>query len=146
MGLLPVEEDITKMLFSSRKTQHACRLFLNVLKERGSLSRRDVHQFSLDLMHGKIEEGFTFSRSHFYREIRHTLIAMGLVSMEARFVDPPRMELSPERKRRREVELRYVPVRQPIPVRPPVGLNLPRLIWVVCQKWNDAMFKRLRNE
>jgi len=35
------------------------------------------------------------------------------------------------------VRAKYVPVRQPIPKRPPDGLNLVRLMWVICKRWND---------
>jgi hypothetical protein len=35
------------------------------------------------------------------------------------------------------VREKYVPVRQFIPKRPPDGLNLPRLMWTICKKWND---------
>jgi hypothetical protein len=36
---------------------------------------------------------------------------------------------------------KYVPVRQPIPKRPPDGLNLPRLMWIVCKRWNDEFLE-----
>jgi hypothetical protein len=50
------------------------------------------------------------------------------------------LELSPERKRRKSVVRKYVAVHQPITKRPPDGLNLPRLIWIVCEKWNREFF------
>jgi len=45
--------------------------------------------------------------------------------------------LAPERRRQRDVVEKYVPVRQPIPKRPPDGLNLVRLMWIICKRWND---------
>jgi hypothetical protein len=45
--------------------------------------------------------------------------------------------LAPERSRKKDVVDKYVPVRQPIQKRPPDGLNLVRLTWVICKRWND---------
>jgi len=49
--------------------------------------------------------------------------------------------LAPERVRRRDVVEKYVPVRQPIPKRPPDGLNLPKLMWTICKRWNDEFLE-----
>jgi hypothetical protein len=137
LGLLPIEEDICKILFTKKRAQHACRLFLNLLRAKGSLSRTDMSKFAWDLDRGNLEKGFSYSRTRFYTEVRRTLISTGLLSIEARFIDSSQIvELSPDRKRRRYEERRYVAVHQPISVHPPSGLNLPRLIWIVCSKWN----------
>lgn len=40
------------------------------------------------------------------------------------------------------VREKCVPVRQPVPKRPPDGLNLPRLVWVLCKRWNDEFLER----
>jgi len=39
------------------------------------------------------------------------------------------------------VREKYVLVRQPIPKRPPDGLNLPRLMWTICKRWNDEFLE-----
>jgi len=38
---------------------------------------------------------------------------------------------------------KYVPVRQPIAKRAPDGLNLVRLTWIICRKWNSEFFPDL---
>jgi len=139
MGLLPVEKDISKLLFEGKRAQHACRLFLNELKLHNGLTRHELSKFAFDLASGKL--GCMYSRSRFYSEIRRTLISTGLLSLEGRFVRCEDMDLSPERKKCRLVVSKYVPVRQPIPKRPPDGLNLPRLIWIVCERWNRTFFE-----
>lgn len=140
MGLLPVEKDVCLLLFETKKAQHACRLFLNAVKVHRGLSRREMSRFAWDLDAGKLERGFRYSRSRFYRETRKTLISNGLLSLEARMMPSEGLELSPERKRRKSVVRKYVAVHQPITKRPPDGLNLPRLIWIVCEKWNREFF------
>lgn len=39
------------------------------------------------------------------------------------------------------VREKYVPVSLPIPKRPPEGLNLPRLMWIICKRWNDGFLE-----
>ncbi len=139
MGLLPVEKDISKLLFEGKRAQHACRLLLDELKLHDGLTRHELSRFAFDLAKGKLE--CQYSRSRFYSEIRRTLISTGLLSLESRFVECQEMDLSPERKKHRSLVNKYVPVRQPIPRRPPDGLNLPRLIWIVCERWNRTFFE-----
>jgi len=40
------------------------------------------------------------------------------------------------------VQEKYVLVRQPIPKRPPDGLNLVRLMWIICKRWNDEFLEK----
>jgi len=136
MELLAAEGDICSLLFPREKAQHACRLFLVHLKRRGGLTRSELSRFAWSLQAGKIEKGFRYSRTRFYTNIRKTLLTLGLIAIEQRFVDAAEQDLAPERGRHRDVVEKYVPVRQPIPKRPPDGLNLVKLMWMICQKWN----------
>ena len=142
MELMTAEGDIYSLLFPQERAQHACRLFLKHLKRRGGLTRSELSQFAWDLQAGKIEEGFRYSRTRFYTNIRKTLLTLGLIAIEQRFVGCPEQDLAPERGRHRDVIEKYVPVRQPIPKRPPDGLNLPRLMWIICKRWNDEFSER----
>jgi hypothetical protein len=94
------------------------------------------------LQAGKIEKGFKYSRTRFYTNIRKTLLTLGLIAIEQRFVDASEQDLAPERRGHRDVVEKYVPVRQPIPKRPPDGLNLPRLMWIICKCWNDEFLEK----
>jgi hypothetical protein len=141
MELMAAEGDICSLLFPRERAQHACRLFLNCLKERGGLTRSELSRFAWSLQAGKIENGFRYSRTRFYVNIRHTLLTLGLVAIEQRFVGSPEQGLAPERRRYRDVVEKYVPIRQPIPKRPPDGLNLPRLMWTICKRWNDEFLE-----
>jgi len=142
MELMTTEGDIYSLLFPQKRAQHACRLFLEHLKRRGGLTRSELSRFAWDLQAGKIEEGFSYSRTRFYTNTRKTLLTLGLIAIEQRFVDAAEQDLAPERGRHRDVVEKYVPVRQPIPKRPPDGLNLPRLMWVICKRWNDEFLER----
>jgi hypothetical protein len=141
MELISAEGDICSMLFPQERAQHACRLFLEHLKRRGGLTRSELSQFTWDLQDGKIEKGFRYSRTRFYTNIRKALLTLGLIGIEQRFIDSPEQDLVPERGRHRDVVEKYVPVRQPIPKRPPDGLNLPRLMWIICKCWNDEFLE-----
>jgi hypothetical protein len=143
--LFSVEQDVCELLFANRRAQHACRLFLNFLKQKGGCTRGELNRFSWDLQAGKIEKGFRYSRTRFYTNIRKTLLTLGLIAIEQRFVDTPEQDLAPERRRHRDVVEKYVPVRQPIPKRPPDGLNLPRLMWNICKRWNDEFLEKRHN-
>jgi len=136
MELVAAEGDICSLLFPQERAQHACRLFLGRLKGRGGLTRSELSRFAWSLQAGKIEKGFRYSRTRFYTNIRKTLLTLGLIAIEQRFVDAAEQDLAPERGRHRDVVEKYVPVRQPIPKRPPDGLNLVKLMWMICQKWN----------
>jgi hypothetical protein len=137
MELISSEDDICQLLFAQKRTQRACKLFLNHLKQCGGLTRSEFSQFVWDLHNGKLQKGFTYQRSIFYRRIRRTLLTLGLITIEQRFVDLGEPGLSPERVKRRDVVDKYVAVRQPISKRPPDGVNLVRLIWIIAKKWND---------
>jgi hypothetical protein len=142
MELISAEGDICSLLFPQERAQHACRLFLEHLKRRGGFTRSELSMFAWDLQAGKVEEGFRYSRTRFYTNIRRTLLTLGLVAIEQRFVGGPEQDLAPERGKHRDVIEKYVPVRQPIPKRPPDGLNLPRLTWTICKRWNDEFLER----
>ena len=137
MNLTSLNVDICELLFAQARARHACRLFLTTLKSSGGLSRAELSRFADDLEHGKIEEGFKYSRRQFYAQIRRTLLTLGLMAIEERFVGVFSQDLTPERRFHRDVVEKYVPVAQPISKRPPDGLNLPRLVWNICKAWND---------
>ena len=140
MELLHQEGDVCELLFNQKRAQHACRLFLDELKRRGGLTRSEFQRFACDLRDGKVEKGFRYSRTRFYSQVRRTLLTLGLVGIEWRPVEFE-SSLEPEARRRRGVVEKYVPVRQPITRRPPDGLNLVRLTWIICQKWNEEFFE-----
>jgi hypothetical protein len=142
MELMTAEGHICSMLFPQERAQHACRLFLEHLKGRGGLTRSELSQFTWDLQDGKIEKGFKYSRTRFYTNIRRTLLTLGLIAIEQRFVGSGEQDLEPERHMHRDVVEKYVPVRQPITKRPPDGLNLPRLMWTICKRWNDEFLEK----
>jgi len=137
MSLIPCEEDICKLLFTRRKQQRACRLFLDWLKERGACTRSELSKFAWDLEAGKIIPGFTYRRTSFYRQIRKPLLTLGLITIEQRFGEKQDFDVKSF-----VVREKYVLVRQPIPKRPPDGLNLPRLMWIICKRWNDEFLER----
>jgi len=141
MEFLFAEDDVCTLLFEGQRAQHACHLFLSFLKANGGYTRAELNKFSCDLWAGRIEKGFRYSRARFYANIRITLLTLGLVAIEQRFVGKPEQDLAPERRRHRDVVEKYVPVRQPIPKRPPDGLNLPRLMWTICKHWNDEFLE-----
>jgi hypothetical protein len=144
MELISAEGDICSLLFPQERAQHACRLFLEHLKRRGGLTRSELSMFAWNLQAGKVEKGFRYSRTRFYTNIRKTLLTLGLIAIEQRFVDAPEQDLIPGLGRYRDVVEKYVPVRQPIPKRPPDGLNLPRLIWTICKQWNGEFLHKTR--
>ena len=137
MELISAEGDICSLLFPQERAQHACRLFLEHLKRHGGFTRSELSMFAWDLQAGKIERGFRYSRTRFYTNIRKALLTLGLIAIEQRLVDTSEQDLVPERGRHRDIVEKYVSVRQPIPKRPPDGLNLPRLMWTICKRWND---------
>lgn len=139
MELLSEEGDIAEILFQYKITQKVGRLLLNELKAKGGLTRAEFSNFAWALDKGKLEQapGFTYSRCQFYVQIRRTLLVLGLMGIEQR---PGKIESSlfpSHRRRRRDIVEKYVPILQPITKRPPDGLNLPRICWMICQKWND---------
>jgi hypothetical protein len=144
--LLNPEGDISELLFHNKKTQHACRLFLQFLKTKKSCTREELSQFATDLQNGKIEKDFSYSRAKFYYTIRATLLTLGLIQVQERFFDVKNLDLMPERSRKRNVQEVYVPVKQPIPKMPPDGVNLPRFCWIICKAWNDEFLPQPRGE
>ena len=130
--LISSQQDICELLFAQKRTQHACRLFLEALKESGGLTRSELSQFAWDLEAGKIEKDFKYRRTSFYRQIRKPLLTLGLITIEQRFGEKRDFDVKSF-----VVREKHVPVRQPIPKRPPDGLNLARLTWVICKRWND---------
>ncbi len=141
MDILHQEGDVCELLFANKRTQHAARLFLNELKKQGGLTRLEFGAFVRDLRDGKVEPGFKYSRTWFYAQIRTTLLTLGLVGIQQRPADMRLEDFEPEKKRApRGVVDKYVAVRQPIARRPPDGLNLVRLTWIICEKWNEEFF------
>jgi hypothetical protein len=137
MSLIPSEEDICKLLFTRRKQQRTCRLFLDWIKERGACTRSELSKFAWNLEAGKLEKGFKYRRTSFYRQIRKPLLTLGLITIEQRFGEKQDFDVKSF-----VVQEKYVLVRQPIPKRPPDGLNLPRLMWIICKRWNDEFSER----
>ena len=80
----------------------------------------------------KIEEGFMYRRTSFYRQIRRVLLTLGLIASEQRFGEKQDFDMKSF-----VVREKYVLMRQPIPKRPPGGLNVVRLMWIICKRWND---------
>ena len=148
MDILQQEGDVCELLFSNTRAQHACRLFLNKLKQKSGLTRTEMSKFAYALNQGSLTEdfGFEYSRTRFYVQIRRTLLTLGLVGIQQRPADSRDLSLSPERSRgarRGGVVDKYVPIRQPITRRPPDGLSLVRLTWIICKKFNDEFFEEL---
>ena len=86
---------------------------------------------------GKIEKGFMYRRTSFYRQIRKPLLTLGLITIEQRFGEGQDFDVKSF-----VVREKYVLVWQPIPQRPPDGLNLPRLAWTICKRWTDEFLEK----
>ncbi len=143
MDILQQEGDVCELLFNNSRAQHACRLLLDELKARGGLTRGEFQRFASDMRDGKIEVGFRYSRTNFYVTVRRTLLLLGLVGIQQRPADSLPGDFEPERRRSRGgVVDKYVAVWQPIAKRAPDGLNLVRLTWIICEKWNREFFSR----
>ena len=143
MDILQQEGDICEMLFSNRRAQRACRLFLDELKRKDGLTRSEFNRFAADLRDGKVESGFRYSRTRFYVQIRRTLLTLGLVGIQQRPAEALEGEFLPERRRSLGGLVdKYVAVRQPIARRPPDGLNFVRLTWIICDRWNQEFFEK----
>jgi len=140
MELISAEGDICSLLFPRERAQHACRLFLGHLKGRGGFTRRELSRFAWSLQAGKIDKGFKYRRTSFYRQIRKPLLTLGLITIEQRFGEKQDFDVKSF-----VVREKYVLVRQPIPKRPPDGLNLPRLMWTICKRWNDEFLEERHN-
>lgn len=143
MDILQQDGEVCELLFNNKRAQHACRLLLEELKAKNGLTRAEFQQFAADMGEGKVEAGFRYSRTHFYMTVRRTLLLLGLVGIQSRPAPSRQGEFEPEKKRApRGVVDKYVPVWQPIAKRPPDGLNLVRLTWILCEKWNREFFNR----
>ena len=141
MDILQQEGDICRLLFNNKRAQHASRLFLDQLKVKNGLTRAEFQRFACDLNNGAFESGFKYSRTRFYVQVRRTLLVLGLVGIQQRPADSRAADFEPEKRRApRGVVDKYVAVWQPIAKRPPDGLNLVRLTWIICEKWNKEMF------
>lgn len=142
MDLLHQDGDICELLFNGQRAQHACRLFLDVLRKRRGLTRAEFHRFTVDLATGRVEAGFRYSKVRFYMQVRRTLLTLGFIGIESRPADSGAGEFEPEIRRSRGVIDKYIAVWQPISKRPPDGLNLVRLTWILCDRWNREFFNR----
>ena len=144
--LLSEEGDIVEIFFSYKRTQKVARLLLNELKTNNGLTRVEFSKFAWELDKGNLKQapGFKYSRGQFYARIRRTLLVWGLLGIAER---PMKLEwgLIPNCHRHRDIIEKYVPILQPITKRPPDGINLPRLTWIICRKWNDE-FKESNDE
>lgn len=140
MDLISDEGDVCELLFVQARARRACRLFLNYLKVHGGVTRTEMSMFADDLEAGEIESGFKYSRRQFYAQVRRTLLTLGLIAIEQRLVTKQDFDLIRER-----LKEKYVPVRQPISKRPPDGLNLVRLMWIICKSWNDEFLEQGEN-
>jgi hypothetical protein len=107
---------------------------LEELKTRNGLTRAEFSQWTWALSRGQVEEGFRFSRAQFYVQVRRVLLTLGLIGIERRVVQKEYFELKADC-----VKEKYVLVWQPVTKRPPDGVNLPRLCWVICKKWNEGL-------
>ncbi len=115
--------------------------FLEELKTKRGLTRTEFQAFANNLSKGKIEEDFKYSRTRFYVQIRRTLLTLGLIGIQQRISNAQIEDFEPEKHRAsHRVVDKYVPIRQPIAERAPDGLNLVRLTWIICEKWNKEFF------
>jgi hypothetical protein len=99
MELLAEDGDITEMLFAHHTAQKACRMFLEELKLKNGFTRKEMNAFATALGSGKL--GHKYSRVRFYMQIRKTLLTLGLIGIQQRYVDThvlEESELSPEKK------------------------------------------------
>ena len=78
--LLNRESDILELLFRSPKARHAARLFLDWLKQNGSkVSVEEFRGFVKSLEAGKVEKGFSYSQTRFYKVVVGTLRGGGFL-------------------------------------------------------------------
>ncbi|MEM3703339.1 MAG: hypothetical protein QXX79_02810 [Candidatus Bathyarchaeia archaeon] len=79
------------------------------LNNMGMCNRSELSQFTWDLQAGKIEKGFRYRRTSFYRQIRKPLLTLGLITIEQRFGEKQDFDVKSF-----VVQEKYVLVRQPI--------------------------------
>ena len=80
-----VKRDVYVLLFQHRKTQQACRIFIDWLKKGCEASPSEVSQFARDLQLGKVVKGFRYRRESFYETILKKLVAFEFICKELRF-------------------------------------------------------------
>jgi len=85
------EKDLCKIIFNRRKTQRACRIFLEWLKERGGWATKyAVSQFADSLKEGKHlwqNAPFRYSRRNFYMTILKRLLGLGLLEIRPHYME-----------------------------------------------------------
>jgi hypothetical protein len=125
-GLDFEKEDVCKVIFSHKKTVKACRLFMEWLKTvGGECTRSELSQFARDLANGRVQDGFTYKRSNFYRTILRRFVALGFISLQPRWEECRYVH-------------KYARIYQLIPKRAPLGdPSFWRLAWEVAKKWNE---------
>ena len=119
-----VKGEISELLFRHRKTQQACRIFLDWLKgEASEATPKEVSQFARDLQAGRIVKGFTYQRRVFYATVLKTLMSFGFVGKATRY-----------RK-----GIVYLAVLQPVPKRLPLLTTWVGFSYLVAEAWNRDM-------
>jgi len=88
-------------------------------------------------MRMRVQRGLRYRRTSFYRQIRKPLLTLGLITIEQRLGEKQDFDVKSF-----VVREKYVLVRQPIQKRLPDGLNLVRLMWMICKRWNDEFLER----
>jgi hypothetical protein len=117
-----VKGDLCELLFRHRKTQRACRIFLEWLRDnRCEASPREVSQFTRDLQSGRMVEGFWYQLKSFYQTILRRLLGFGFIAKQLRYRG-----------------MVYEPVIQPIPKRAPVLTSWWGFAYLVAEQWNEA--------
>ena len=116
-----VKGDVSELFFRYGKTQHACRIFIEWLKDHDcEASPSELSQFARELQAGTIVKGFTYQRKSFYGTILRRLLDFGFIAKQLRY--------------RGAV---YAPVIQPIPKRAPVLTSWWGIAYLVAKRWND---------
>lgn len=127
------KETIPEVFFRHRKSQMACDLFIEWLREkRGEAFRSEVSAFSHRLEEGLIAEDFTFSRKNFYATILSRLKSLGFIALEERL----------DQRGRRTVK-KYNAVYQWVTVKPPqVRGSWLRYTWEIARLWNAIFYDK----
>ena len=119
--LLSREPDILALLFRSPKARHAARLFLDWLRQNGSkASVEEFRRFVKSLEAGKVEKGFSYSQTRFYKVVIGALRGGGLLG-----------------RVKSRGQILYVPLEHMTPDRNPSPGTFYGLAWLVAQKWNQ---------
>jgi hypothetical protein len=119
-----MEGGVSELFFRHRKTQQACRIFLDWIKKKDcEPTPSEVSQFARDLQAGRVVKGFTYQRRVFYATILRTLMAFGFVGKATRYGKG----------------VVYVPILQPIPRRAPIMTTWWGFAYLVAETWNRDM-------